>query len=121
MVQGILAYGAVGVAGTLAHYATLIVLVQIYDVEPVAGSTAGAIVGAAINYWLNHRFTFRSTAPHSAALARFLAVAAVGVLINAAILYFAVHVIWMHYFPGQLAATGIAFFATYELNRRWTF
>src|SRR5690349_20617991 len=121
MAAGILAYGAAGLAGTLAHYAVLIILVQMYHAEPVAGSTFGAVVGAAINYWLNHRFTFRSSAPHDKAFIRFLLVAIAGMTANAAVLFLAIHLAGMHYIPGQLAATGIAFLGTYELNRRWTF
>jgi len=117
----ILAYGAAGLAGTLTHYGALIVLVQIYHAEPVAGSTFGAVIGAAINYWLNHRFTFRSTAPHGRAFARYLLIAIAGMIVNAAVLFVAIHLCGVHYFPGQLAATGIVFLGTYELNRRWTF
>lgn len=121
MTASILSYGVAGLAGTLAHYAMLIVLVQLYHAEPVAGSTVGAMVGAAINYWLNHRFTFRSTAPHRKALARFLVVAVAGMIVNAAVLFVAIHPLGAHYLLGQLAATGVAFLFTYELNRRWTF
>src|SRR5258705_13517420 len=112
MAAGILAYGVAGLAGTLAHYAALIILVQVYHAEPVAGSTLGAIIGAAINYWLNHRFTFRSSAPHDRAFTRFLLVAIAGMIVNAAVLFLAIHLISVHYFPGQLAATGIAFLGT---------
>lgn len=121
MPSGILAYGAVGIVGTLAHYATLVVLVQALRMEPVAGSTVGAAVGALINYYLNHRFTFRSTAPHGRAFLRFFAVALAGLLMNAAVLAAAVYSLGLHYIVGQLAATGVAFLATFELNRRWTF
>lgn len=121
MQGGILAYGAAGLVGTLAHYATLVVLIHALHMEPVAGSTVGAAIGAGINYWLNHRFTFRSTVPHGKAMSRFLAVALAGMVVNAAVLAAAVYGLGLHYFAGQLAATGVAFLATYEMNRRWTF
>ena len=117
----IIAYGVAGLAGTLLHYATLALLVQAFHVEPVAGSTAGAAVGAAVNYGLNYRFTFRSAVPHRQAFARFLAVALAGMIVNAAVLAAAVYGIGLHYLLGQLAATGAAFLATYEMNSRWTF
>lgn len=121
MPAGIFAYGAAGLAGTLAHYVALIALVQIYHADPVVGSTIGAVLGAAINYWLNHRFTFRSNAPHGRALTRFMLVAIAGMIINAAALFAAVHLLGLHYLAGQVAATGLVFLATFELNRRWTF
>ena len=121
MTSGVLAYAVAGLAGTVAHYAVLIVLVQLYGAEPVAGSTAGAVIGAVINYVLNYRFTFRSTAPHGTAFIRFMLVAITGMIVNAAVLFSAVHVLGLHYLLGQIAATGFAFIGTYELNRRWTF
>jgi len=117
----ILAYGAAGIAGTLAHYATLIVLVQVYHAEPVVGSTLGAAVGAAVNYGLNHRFTFHSTAPHGRAFSRFMLVATAGMIFNAAVLQIAIYFLDLHYLAAQVAATAIVFLVTYELNRRWTF
>lgn len=121
MPAGVLAYGAAGIAGTVAHYTVLILLVQHYGAEPVGASTFGAAVGAIVNYWLNHRFTFRSTAPHGRAFIRFTVVAAAGMIVNAATLFAAVHLLGLHYLLGQVAATGVAFLGTYELNRRWTF
>jgi putative flippase GtrA len=108
-------------AGTVAHYTALILLVQLGGAEPVAASTFGAAVGAVVNYWLNHRFTFRSTVPHRRAFIRFMVVAVAGMIINAATLFAAVHLLGLHYLLGQVAATGVAFVGTYELNRRWTF
>jgi putative flippase GtrA len=116
-----LAYGAAGIAGTVAHYTVLILLVQRFGAEPVAASTTGAAIGAIVNYWLNHRFTFRSAVPHRRAFIRFMVVAVAGMIINAAMLFAAVHPLGLHYLLGQVAATGLAFLGTYELNRRWTF
>lgn len=121
MPASLLAYGASGLVGTLAHYGTLAILVQALHMEPVASSTAGAAIGALVNYWLNHRFTFRSSVPHSKAFFRFLMAAAAGMAINAAVLAAAVYGLGLHYLAGQLAATGVAFLATYGINRRWTF
>src|SRR5574341_755405 len=121
MQAALLEYGAAGIAGTVAHYAVLILLVQRFGAAPVAASTAGAAIGAVVNYWLNHRFTFRSTVPHRRAFIRFMVVAAAGVIVNAATLFAAVHALGLHYLPGQVAATGVAFLGTYEFNRRWTF
>ena len=121
MSTGILAYGVVGLAGTFAHYVTLVVLVHALRTEPVTGSTIGAVVGAFVNYYLNYRFTFQSAVPHGRAFSRFVTVALAGMAINAAVLAGAVYAFGVHYFVGQLAATGVSFLVTFELNRRWTF
>ena len=121
MPAGILAYGAVGLVGTLAPYATLVFLVHAMRIEPVTGSSVGAAIGAFVNYYLNHRFTFQSTVPHGKAFSRFVTVALAGMAVNAGVLAGAVYTLGIHYFVGQLAATGVAFLVTFKLNRRWTF
>ena len=51
---------------------------------PVGASTAGAIVGAIINYALNYRFTFASRRAHHDQRCRASApIAAAGVVLNA--------------------------------------
>ena len=121
MPAGVIAYGAAGLAGTAAHYVALVLLVRLAGAEPVAASTFGAVLGAVVNYWTNHRYAFRSTVPHQRAFPRFIAVSAVGMALNAAVMFATVHLLGVHYVPGQLAATATAFLGTYAMNHRWTF
>jgi len=90
------------------------------DSDAVAASTAGAIVGAGINYFLNHRFTFASEQSHRRALPRFAAVAAAGVVLNALVLA-AVLALAPHYLVAQVVATLAVLLAGYLVNRTWTF
>jgi hypothetical protein len=64
-------YAGVGAVGTAVHYGTLIALVQGLGANAVVASTAGFIVGAFVNYALNHQFTFASDRAHRVALPRF--------------------------------------------------
>ena len=114
-------YAGAGVIGTAAHYAVLLALVQGLSAEVIFGSTAGAIVGAGINYALNHRFTFASQQAHHRALPRFAAVAAVGILINAAVLDAMLALVGPHYLVAQVVATLAVLVAGYFANRAWTF
>lgn len=114
-------YGAAGAIGTAVHFAILAALVQFADTGAVAASTAGAIAGAIINYTLNHRFTFASRRTHRMALPRFLAVAAAGILLNAAVLAAMLAFVRPHYLVAQVVATGAVLVAGFLANRRWTF
>ena len=87
----------------------------------VAASTAGAIVGAAVNYLLNHRFTFASSAAHGRALPRFAAVAAGGIALNALVLAGMLALVGPHYLVAQVVATLAVLVAGYLANRAWTF
>jgi putative flippase GtrA len=114
-------YALAGAIGTSAHYAVLIGLVQRGGIEPVIASTAGAALGAVVNYLLNHRYTFASRKTHRHALPRFLVIAAAGMVVNAALLA-AMHTgLRLHYLVAQILATLAVLGLTYATNRAWTF
>ena len=114
-------YAGAGVIGTAAHYAVLVALVQGAGTAVVAASTAGAIAGAAVNYLLNHRFTFASRESHGRALPRFAVVAAAGIALNALVLAGMLALVGPHYLVAQVAATLAVLVAGYLANRAWTF
>lgn len=115
-----LRYASAGAVGTLAQYATLVALVQAQGTGAVLASTLGAILGALVNYALNHRFTFASERRHAQALPRFAAVAAMGIALNALIVAVLVHAN-VHYLAAQVVATGAVLAGGYLANRAWTF
>lgn len=115
------AYATVGVVGTAAQYLVLIVLVQAMAAAPVPASLAGYVAGAVVNYWLNHRLTFRSKAPHGRAAPRFLAVAGLGFVLNAGIMQLLVNAAGLHYLASQLVATGLVLVVNYLANAHWSF
>ncbi|MBW8371826.1 MAG: GtrA family protein [Thiobacillus sp.] len=114
-------FSLVGAVGTIAHYALLFFLVSQLTVHPVAASVAGALLGALINYILNYRFTFRSARRHREALPRFLAIAAVGLALNTALMWLLVEPLRLHYLISQLIATACVLLWNYLGNRHWTF
>ena len=114
-------FSGVGILGTIAHYATLIALVQIIKANAVLSSCAGFILGALVNYSLNYRYTFRSNMRHSEAMIKFFTVALVGLVSNALIMGFAVEILNVHYVLAQVMATGIVLFWNFTGNRLWTF
>lgn len=114
-------YAGAGVIGTAAHYAVLVALVQVAQAGAVAASTAGAIVGAGINYFLNHRFTFASERSHRRALPRFAAIAVAGIVLNALVLAAVLALAGPHYLVAQVIATLAVLLAGYLANRAWTF
>ena len=114
-------FAAVGVVGTAAHFATLLVLVQKFHMDPVWSSVIGFIVGAAVNYLLSYRVVFRSRKRHVEAMSQFFTVAGVGLLLNAAIMAFAVQTLGWHYLLSQILATGTVLLWNFAGNRFWTF
>jgi putative flippase GtrA len=119
LVSQFILFSAVGAVGTAAHFILLILLVQLLAVPPVPASMAGFVCGALVNYTLNYRITFRSSAPHISALPRFLAVAAAGFCLNTIIM--ALVTVWLHYLLAQAVATVCVLAWNFFCNRCWTF
>lgn len=114
-------FAGVGAIGTLGHYLTLIVLVEIAAMQPVLASTAGFVVGALINYVLNYRYTFNSSKPHRQALLQFFIVAIIGAVLNSLIMYIGTVTLTLNYLLAQIIATGLVLIQNFILNKTWTF
>jgi dolichyl-phosphate beta-glucosyltransferase len=114
-------YAAVGAIGTLFHFATLSMCVELLKTSPTTGSLAGAVVGALFNYVLNYHLTFASQQSHRVTLPRFLAVAAFGVLLNGAVVKVMTAQLSVHYLVAQTVATIIVLGSGFVLNKLWTF
>ena len=99
----------------------LIGLVQLFDVGAVQASTAGALLGAWINYRLNRQYTFRSRARFSTAVPRFVLVAGGGVAFNALFMWIGVDLLHLYYLYSQFATTGLILLWSFCLHKFWTF
>jgi putative flippase GtrA len=113
-------YAGVGAIGTAVHYLLLIGLVQGFGAGAVAASTGGFVLGAFVNYGLNHHFTFASERAHRVALPRFFAVASLGLLLNALVMTATLAVL-PHYVIAQIVATAAVLVMGFFANHRWTF
>lgn len=112
-------YGAVGVLATAVHYAIMASLISIQWM-PVSASTAGAAAGALVAYMANRLWTFKAS--HSARrMVRFMAVAALGLLLNAVFLYIIHQWLTDSVIFAQLATTALVFVATFAINLKWSF
>lgn len=114
-------FALVGGLATAFQYLALVVLVHTGALGPVAASGVGFAGSAVLNYWLNHRYTFRSRQLHATAVPRFAAVAGCGLLINQAVIGAAVDLAGAHYLVAQVAATSCVMAWNFILGRIWTF
>lgn len=114
-------FAGVGAIGTIAHYATLVFLVQLFDANAVFASSAGAVTGATVNYFLNFHYTFRSSKKHSETLWKFFSIAAVGFLLNGVMMALLTGPFDLYYLFAQVIATGSVLIWNFFGNRIWTF
>jgi putative flippase GtrA len=119
--RGLSRYALVGVVATAAHYALLVLLVEWASAPAGPSALIGALLGAAVAYLGNRRYTFSSSdAPHTRAAPRFAAIAGLGAVANALVVGGGV-AMGLHYLLAQVVATIVVMLATYHLNRVWTF
>ncbi len=114
-------YVAVGGVGTAAHYLTLAGLHEGAGLDVVPATFAGSLVGALVNYLLNRRFVFASDHAHRVALPRFLAIAAIAVVLNAALMKLWLAMTPLPWLVAQVLTTGLLLIVTYAGNAIWTF
>jgi putative flippase GtrA len=114
-------FAGMGLVGTMAHYLTLLALVEWVGLTPVTGSAIGFVAGALVNYSLNYHFTFRSTDLHRVTLPKFVTVAIAGFFLNSFFMMAGTRWTPMHYLVIQVLATGAVLLWGFAANSLWTF
>jgi putative flippase GtrA len=113
-------YAAVGAVGTGAHYTVLLATVSLGLLAPVSATACGAVAGAAVNFLLNARVTFRKRASWNSA-ARFVVTAALASAANALAIWLLVDWWRVPWLPAQVMVTAGLLLLTFFVNSLWTF
>lgn len=121
VINQFLCFSGIGMIGTLAHYLTLIGLVEIVSAKAVLASVMGFILGALVNYFLNYYITFKSTKTHHEAIIKFFTVAVIGLILNTLIMALAIEIFALYYLLAQVISTGLILLWNFAGNRLWTF
>jgi putative flippase GtrA len=96
-------------------------MVRILGANPVFASSCGYVISALLNYYLNHRLTFRSAQSHGRALPRFAVIGAVGLLINSTMVWALSERAPLPYLAAQIIATAVVLVWNFSANKKWTF
>jgi putative flippase GtrA len=120
MFERLIRFALVGGVATAVQYLVLVLLVQGTGMWPTVASGIGFAVSACGNYLLNYYFTFRSRTQHGPAVAKFLVLAGVGLLLNSVLMQVLLAAGW-HYLAAQVCATVVVFLWNFLGNSLWTF
>ncbi|BES72282.1 hypothetical protein RE428_33000 [Marinobacter nanhaiticus D15-8W] len=113
-------FACCGGFSTAMHWATMALLIQT-GVSAIWATTAGAVTGAAINYGLQRRVTFRSDAPHGRALWLYLNACAASWLANLGVFAVLHHLLGLDVIPAQVVTTALVTGMNYLLYERLVF
>lgn len=113
----ILRFGAVGLLGTLAHYAILIVGVDVFGHSILISSSLGFLIGALINHHFNRSFTFSSEKTYSQTLIQFLISATSLFLLNLVLMHIFTSILTVQYLIAQFITTGAVFLAGFIISK----
>jgi len=113
-------YAQVSVVSAVIQYSTLAAGVAL-GAGAVAASCAGYLLGAYTGYVLNRGYTYSSRAAHASAVPRYVAVIAVGLLLNALFMHLLHGYLGWHYLLAQVLTTGITMIWNFTAHRHWTF
>jgi putative flippase GtrA len=117
----LLSYGWIGLVTAVAHYATLIGLVELGGLAPVPATLAGFVIGAGVSYSLNRRFTFATDRSHTAAGWRFLVIAGLGFVATWGLMALFVNRLGLPYLPMQVVTTMLVMAISFTGHKFWSF
>lgn len=121
LLKSFIQYTGVGALATVAHYAVFLALMNATPAPAWLATLIAASIGAVLAYLLNYHYTFASDAEHAEVMPKFLAVAALSVIMQTAIVAVLNQHWHLHYLLAQLVATGFGLVFTFLINRFWTF
>jgi putative flippase GtrA len=115
-------YGMIGITGTLIHFSVLVLLVELFHLEPVLSSSIGFIITIIVSFYLNRRFTFRATSSKTTVtFIKYTVVSCSGFILNSVIMYGSVHILSLHYSIAQAIVVIVLPISNFLLNNYWTF
>ncbi len=113
-------FGCVGAAATLVHYSVMFSGLQLSG-QPVTWSFLGAVCGSIVGYLANYFVTFKSSAPHSLALSKYIAIVGLSIVLNTATLFGLLSFTNMSVLSAQICSTITVFVANYLAHSKITF
>jgi putative flippase GtrA len=123
LLRELLGYGAASACALAADMAVLWALVHFLAWGYLAAATASFLVGAVVAYQLSTAIAFKQhrLANRKTEFASFVAIGALGLLVNAAVIYIGVNLLELHYLIAKCLAAGFTFSCNFVARRQLLF
>lgn len=96
-------------------------LVEVFHLPPARSSAIGYLASAVLNYLANRWWTFAADTSHAQGIARFVAMVALGLACNTALMYLFTTGLGINYLLAQVVATGAVLCLNFVVARYWVF
>ena len=114
-------YILVGILNTSCYILITILLVDLFDTNPILGSIIGFIIAMTLAFSLNRNWTFNSNTSLARSLRRYFLISLCGIAINTLIIYIVVNVCnGLYYFGLFLTIIAIPT-VNYLFIKKWAF
>jgi putative flippase GtrA len=116
-------YAAASACALVVDMSVLFLLVHFFAWAPVAAATVSFLTGGWVAYEISVRIAFKQhrLTDRRAELATFIAIGALGLVINAAVIHLAVRHLGLHYLLAKCAAAGFTFTTNFVVRRQLLF
>lgn len=111
----------VGVFNTVFGYCVIFGCMYVLNMSPESSNVAGYVLGLAVSYILNRKYTFNSKRDRNSEMIRFLTVFAVAYASNFAVLILLIHLLGVHEGLSQILAGLIYVVISYFMNKYYVF
>lgn len=110
-----------GGAAATVHFAVLILLVELFRINPTVASASGFCAAIVVNYTLQYYWTFRTEGAHGKTFLRYVSVTMAMLVINTLLFWFLNTRVELTYLAAQAVAIIIVVVSNFYINQRYTF
>ena len=119
--QQFLSFGIIGVLSGFIDYAIMVILHEIFELEPVTAATFGYIAGSINSYIYNKNITFNRNNNCESYLYKFIAIALFSLILNVFFMQIMVNKIGIYYIFAKIITILVVFFINFFAHKYWTF
>jgi putative flippase GtrA len=111
-----------GSLATIAHYTTLILLVEYLSImRPLMASTIGFLAGAITGFLLNSQFVFTTNTSGMPEFIKYLFMASCGLLVNFISMSLLLKIFNLYYLSAQILTTIFIVVINFSICKQWIF
>ncbi len=116
-------FGLVGFTGMIIDYAATAFLKEVLEANKYLANTTGFVLAASSNYFINRKWTFKSSNPKiGKEYTGFIAIAIVGLLLNNSIIWILSDYLFsLNFYLSKFVAISIVFIWNFVMNNFFNF